>query len=124
VRQRGRKSGATIAPLRVNGSAPPIQAPAGLSRAERTAFDKLAAATGHLIESDVSLVVSYVQAGLVARRLAGELAQNLALFRPWKEAVKLQTTLAVKLRLAPSTRCDPKTLGRRSPPPGKPIWET
>ena len=56
----------------------------------------------HFVESDGPLLVSYVQASLMARRLAGKLPH----VKEWEAAVRCQMALATKLRLAPHARMD------------------
>jgi hypothetical protein len=63
--------------------------------------------------------VSFVQATLVVRSSANKSDQ----FESWEKAMRLQISLATKLRLTPSSRFDPTTIGRqRQPAPPRP-WE-
>lgn len=120
MRQRGRKSGATG--LTVDGSPPRIETPAYLNDAERILFDELvdACSTRSLVEFDVPLLVSYVQATLIAR----DAAHDPQKFGAFERAVKMQATLATRLRLTPHSRISPRTAGRQQEQPQWPRpWE-
>lgn len=106
----------------VDGSPPRLTAPAGLKSAERKLFEEIANAVAakHFQPADTSLIVSYVQATLLAHSTAGKPLQ-VAVF---EKACRLQMALATKLRLTPQSRTDPKTQGRMQPPNGiKRPWE-
>ena len=104
----------------VDGSPPRLTAPAGLKSAERNLFEELvnAVAARHFQPADTSLIVSYVQATLLAHSTAGNPDQVAV----WEKAARLQMALATKLRLTPQSRTDPKTQGRMQPNGPKP-WE-
>jgi hypothetical protein len=55
------------------------------------------------------LLVAYVQATLLGRKMARN-PSNVAV---WEKAVRVQLALAARLRLAPQSRVDPKTIGRQ-----------
>jgi len=121
MRQRGRKSAANIA-LNVDGTPPRLEPPAYLEHDERTLFSELIASCDarHFVESDLPLLTSFVQATLLARGTARDPLQVAV----WEKAVRMQATLATRLRLAPQARMDPKTIGRRMQSPvGPPPWE-
>ncbi len=63
----------------------------------------------HLVKSDVPLLVSYVQATLMARSAV----HDPAMIAIWEKAVRVQATLATRLRLALQARKDPKTVARQ-----------
>lgn len=69
MRQRGRKSVANLMTLRVDGEPARLQPPRGLSKAEQHQFNDLINATSpkHFAESDLPLLVTYVQATVMAR---------------------------------------------------------
>jgi hypothetical protein len=111
MKQRGRKSAANLATLiDVTGTPPRLTTPAGLAKDERSLFDFIVDASPphHFTGSDQPLLVSYVQACLMARS-AAKTPAKIAIF---ERVVRLQAMLATKLRLSPQTRLDPKTLAR------------
>jgi len=70
----------------------------------------------HFRQNEVELLVSYVQATLLVRDSIRRKEIN-----DWEKAVRVQ--LSLSMRLAPSTRVDPKTLGRVHIDDRKPPWE-
>jgi hypothetical protein len=105
MRQRGRKSAANLATLRLNGKPPRLNPPPYLSDGEQSLFTELIDACGptHFRLSDLPLLVSYVQATLIARGAAHD-PDKITI---WEKAVRMQATLATRLRLAPQSRIDP-----------------
>jgi hypothetical protein len=87
-----------------------LEPPADLSDEEKALFLELvnACSPRHFVESDKPLLVSFVQSTLLARSSAGK----AMLIGTWEKAVRVQATLATRLRLAPQARMDPKTVGR------------
>jgi hypothetical protein len=73
----------------------------------------------HFRESDLPLLISYIQATLISRGAAHD-PDRIAL---WEKATRMQATLATRLRLSPQSRIDPKTLGRQQPHPGPRPWD-
>lgn len=125
MRQRGRKSAANLATvLVVDGSRPRLNPPPNLSNAERTLFVELigACSQNHFVESDMPLLVSYIQSTLLSRGAAAGLADDPSKIIIWEKATRMQAMLATRLRLAPQARTDPKTIDRYQPP-GRPPWE-
>jgi hypothetical protein len=124
MRQRGRKSAANLVTLNVNGTSPKLVAPAYLRDDERTLFVELigACSPNHFVESDMPLLVSYIQSTLLSRSAAAGLADDPSKIIIWEKATRMQAMLATRLRLAPQARTDPKTIGRYQPP-GRPPWE-
>jgi hypothetical protein len=120
MRQRGRKS-ADLAVLNVDGSPPKLEPPPNLSDDERTLFTELIDATDtrHFRPTDLPLLVSYIQASLLARSTA----HSPSKVATWEKAVRVQAALASRLRLSPQSRTDPKTIGRQQARPFKPPWE-
>ena len=123
MRQRGRKSAAALVAFpAVDGLSLRLKPPPHMNDAERILFDELVGACDprHFVTSDLPLLASFVAASLIAR----EAAKDPEKIATWEKAVRLQATLATKLRLAPSTRLDPKTVARRNPERRGPYpWE-
>ena len=122
MRQRGRKSAALVTTLpAVDGEPPRLKPPPHLNDDERSLFDELVGACDprHFVESDLPLLASYVQATLIARD-AAHAPSKIVL---WEKAVRMQATLATRLRLSPQSRIDPKTVGRRQEFQGPLPWE-
>jgi hypothetical protein len=111
MRQRGRKSPDLLS-MPVDGTPPRLTAPAGLSKAERTAFTALVNAcdSRHFVEADLPILVSFVQATLMARILAND-ANKIS---QWDKVVRAQMALARSLRLTVQSRLDPETVARAS----------
>ena len=120
MRQRGRRSAANLATPRINGEPPRLNPPAHLSVGERALFEELIAACdpAHFRESDQPLLSSYVQATLIARDAARDPDKIML----WERAVRMQATLATRLRLSPQSRTDPKTIARQQAYQGPPPW--
>jgi hypothetical protein len=122
MRQRGRKSAASAAVPNVTGEPLPLKPPAGLNRAEQSLFAQVISACSplHFVESDLPLLVSFVQSTLMVRRAVRDPAKVAV----WEKAVRVQAMLATRLRLSPQARTDPKTIGRHMPQrTGPPPWE-
>jgi hypothetical protein len=83
----------------VTGVLPRLIAPKTLTTAERSLFTELvnACGTDHFRSSDVPLLITYVQATLIAQAAA----RNQKKLATWEKAARLQATLATRLRLAP-----------------------
>ncbi|WP_271605653.1 hypothetical protein [Bradyrhizobium sp. CCBAU 11434] len=73
---------------------------------------------GHLTRADMPLIVSYVQACLLAQSLARKPSQRAE----WERAVKLQMALARSLRLTVQARVHPRSIGRNLPFDGERPW--
>jgi hypothetical protein len=110
MRKQPGKKPASAAALEIDDSPPPLEPPDYLNDDEREFFCELIASvtTRAFVASDMSLIVSFVQATLLSRKTAGDPEQ----FDIWREAVKVQAVLATKLRLAPQSRLDRKVAGR------------
>ena len=118
MRQRGRKSAASLSVISVDGRPSRLAPPAYLNKVERAVFTELAS-SGHFIETDAGLLASLAQATVMARKAARDPAK----LSVWERAVRVQAMLSTKLRLTPQARCDPKTIGRQ-PQRGFPApWE-
>jgi hypothetical protein len=125
MRQRGRKSAAALVESNVTGRPPRQDPPSHLSDDERTLFVELveSCAPSHFVESDLPLLVSFVQATLLVRRAATGMIDDPDLIAVFEKAVKLQATLATRLRLAPQSRLDPKSVARQQPYSGPKPWD-
>jgi hypothetical protein len=79
-----------------------IEPPRYLTTPERKLFAELVAATNvrHFTESNVPLLVSYVQATTLAQQAIKKAGKDAAALARWEKAVKVQATLATRLRLA------------------------
>src|SRR4029079_15810857 len=99
MEQRGRRSAAALATPNVDGMTPKLTAPSSLSDEERILFDQITGACDarHFVESDLPLLVSFVQATLMARNSANAPSRILL----WQKAVRMQAILATRLRLSP-----------------------
>ena len=120
--QRGRKSAAAnLVVVNVDGKPPKLTPPATLNEDERALFIEIIDATDtrHFRPTDTPLLVSYVQATLLARSTAHD-PHKVA---TWEKAVRVQVSLATRLRLSPQSRTDPKTIGRQQTPVGRKPWE-
>ena len=109
MRQRGRKSATNLALIDVTGTPPRLTTPAGLTKVERSLFDFIVDASPphHFTDSDQPLLLSYVQACLIARSSA-KIPTKVSV---WERAVRVQAMLATKLRLSPQTRTRSQNAG-------------
>ena len=64
----------------------------------------------HFVQSDLPLLVSFVQSTLLTR----DTARDPSKVAIWEKAVRVQATLATRLRLAPQARTEPKTIARHA----------
>ena len=113
--QRGRKL------VVVDDRTVSMKAPCGLNKAEKKLFDDMIASVDHrhFVKSDTPLLVSYVQASIMARKAARSPLQIVM----FERAVKVQIMLARSLRLSPRTRIDGRKAGRLQPDVLNPPWE-
>ena len=119
MRQRGRKSEASLSVISVDGRPSRLEPPRHLNKTEKAVFIELATTAGHFVPTDAGLLASLAQATVMARNAARDPDKSVV----WERAVKMQAMLSTKLRLTPQARCDPKTVGRR-PQRGFPApWE-
>ena len=119
--QRGKKSAAKLAAPVVDGSLPRLDPPAFLNKAERGLFVDLVNSCDarHFVKSDLPLLASFVQATLKVR----DAARDPDKLTTWEKSARIQAMLATRLRLAPQSRLDPKTVHRRTPLIGPKPWE-
>ena len=117
--QRGRKTPTNIVALNVQGTPPRVQPPKDLNVAERKLFVSIVGACDpkHFRESDVAMLISFVQATMLARKLVkGDAVTD------WERATRVQASLATRLRLTPAARIDPRTVGKHQISPLR-DWE-
>jgi len=122
--QRGRRSANVVAPGAID-TPPRLTAPSTLTEAEKTLFNELVGSCHpeHFVESDLPLLVAFVQSTLLVRLTVPTLGKtNPETVAIWEKAVRVMAMLATRLRLAPQSRLDSKTVGVRQrnarvPPP-------
>jgi hypothetical protein len=110
--KRGRISAAELSVIPIAPARERVRSPSNLSAKERQLFDKLLETCGHFQPSDFPLLISFVQASLLAQQHRNPKSADEA--RIWHTAIKAQGTLATKLRLCPNTRIDRKTATRKA----------
>jgi hypothetical protein len=122
MRQRGKMSAAKLLTLEISNNDRPrrLITPTGLNAKEHSMFLRIVDASDpkHFRENETELLVSYVQATLMARDAVRKHKIDI-----WEKAVRVQLSLAMRLRLAPSSRLDPKTLSRFPVNDQKPPWD-
>jgi hypothetical protein len=120
MRQRGRKSAELIALPNVASAPSRLSPPTYLNAKERKLFVELINACDprHFVESDMPLLVAYVQAVLLSRATAHKRDD----VQVWEKATRMLATLATRLRLAPQARTDPKTIARQQHPAHRAPW--
>jgi hypothetical protein len=110
-----RKSAAELAIVPMERAAPQrIEPPSGISAQERALFNELVADCPPMqfTRSDSRLLLAYVQSCLLAKAAFRRAEEDDRALGLWEKCVKVQSALAHRLRLCPSTRVDPKTLAR------------
>jgi hypothetical protein len=118
--QRGRRSSNSLAQPNVDGKPARLSPPTSLTPKEREVFVDLVAAVDarHFRESDLPLLISYVQASVMAQAAARK-----GDTKTWERVTRVQAMLATKLRVSPQTRLDPRTVARRPVPIGRRPWQ-
>ncbi len=127
LRQRGRKGGKfDVDALNVEGDPPRLDPPPDLTDAERALFVQITKACSpkHFVPSDLPILISFVQCTLLSRQAIKTAARDAAALTTWEKSVRLQATLATRLRLAPQSRFDAKTNARQQPRVGPWPWES
>ena len=129
MRQRGRKSIASLSVVSIDVARKPLEPPASLQRQAKVIFHEICASVDpkHFRQCDVPLVVSLAVATHMARFYAALIGEedHPTAFRAWTDAVKLQISLSTKLRLTPSSRYDGRAADREPEPVGSsnsPPW--
>ena len=114
--KRGRQSSAALSVIPIERGRQRLQPPQDLSATEAALFRSIVTqcAPDHFAESDAPLLTSFVQSTILSRKAAKALTSGDASALPvWDRATRMQATLATRLRLAPQSRADPKTVARR-----------
>jgi phage terminase small subunit len=115
---------APVAP-RVDGRPHRLLAPADLSAPARAIWTQIVGSLSveHFRASDSPLLRSYAEITATADMAARELAKGAVTAgkaSPWlnvqERAIRAQATLAMRLRLCPSARTDPRTTAREQAP--------
>jgi phage terminase small subunit len=121
VRQRGRKSAASLSVINVDGSPDRLQPPGHLSADERQRFVAIVEACDakHFRPSDASLLSRFCEADALAERAAKELRKHpvvdgkaSAWLAVQEKSVRALVSLSMRLRLSPQSRIDAKAMGR------------
>jgi hypothetical protein len=113
MRQRGRKGDLKMLCGSAIGEQSRLEPPPYLNKAERSLFGEIVAACApeHFTEADAPLLCAYVTAALLGRKLARDTSK----VGQWEKVTRTMATLAVKLRICPHSRTDPKTITRNIP---------
>lgn len=107
----GRKSAASkVVRLAATGTRSRPTPPSCLTKAEASLFNEIALANRHLTVSDASILTSFVQATLLARRLGRSTREDDVLL--WERVAKVQLALGRSLRLTVNSTTHPDKLGR------------
>ena len=122
MRQRGRKSIASLSVVSIDVARKPLEPPASLQRQAKVIFHEICASVDpkHFRQCDVPLVVSLAVATHMARFYAALIGEedHPTAFRAW-------ISLSTKLRLTPSSRYDGRAADREPEPVGSsnsPPW--
>src|SRR5262245_27033403 len=101
--QRGRVSRASVVNFPVDIEQTRLAPPSWLSRDEKKVFAEIVAAcrAKHFTPADEPLLVSYMQATLLARASIKKAQKDRSALACWEKATPTQAVLATKLRLAP-----------------------
>jgi phage terminase small subunit len=113
---RGRKSSAELSVVPLLPRANRLRPPAHLGPEEAKIFREIVSSCHpqHFAPSDVYLLAAYCEAIVISRRAAAALHEDQGAAAVWERAVRVLATLATRLRLAPQSRSDPKTVARRT----------
>jgi P27 family predicted phage terminase small subunit len=128
-----RRSVAAQSVARIASGRAVLKPPSTLSTAAAAVWREIIAATpaNHLRASDTPLLRAYCEACALADQAADQLRKRGPVVKgrtsPWlvvmEKAHRAQSSLALRLRLCPSSRLDPKTAGRAPPTPSVLPWE-
>jgi phage terminase small subunit len=125
--QRGRVSRASLLKFPVDVEQTRLEPPSWLSPDEKRVFADIVAAcrAKHFTPADEPLLVSYVQATVLARASIKKARKDRGALACWEKATRMQAVLATKLRLAPQSRLDQKAVARGLPsmPVAAKPWE-
>jgi hypothetical protein len=114
--KRGRPSVAEQTVIPLAPARRRLQPPADLDENEARLFRDVVAscAPEHFVASDAPLLATYVQSVLLSRRAAADLAADPRALSRWERVTGMQASLALRLRLAPSSRSHPERVARRA----------
>ena len=123
MKQRGRKSAASLEVINVDGSPDRLQPPDHLSADERQRFTEIVfnCDARHFRPSDTTLLCRFVEADALAEKAAAELRKHGAVSKDGKpngwlvvqeKRVRALVSLSMRLRLSPQSRIDAKAMGR------------
>ena len=108
--QRGRKRpDSNILPLNLTKASSRLIPPPSLGIPARTLFNEIVNSCDprHFVESDKSILISFVQVTIYLRQSEKKLA-----LEKLERLIRIQATLASKLRLTPQSRVHKETAGR------------
>jgi phage terminase small subunit len=117
MRQRGRQSSASLSVVSLTSHGRRrIKPPADLDAIDAKLFTEIVAAcpADHFAPGDASLLATYCQAVRLSRCAAETAGMDGTHVASWEKLARVVASLAVKLRLCPHSRTDPKTTGRRT----------
>jgi len=99
------------------GTSPSPRPPNHLTEAERALFLEVIATAPpkQFTRADTTMLAAFAQASLLARTAIKKAARDPVALKVWREASRVQVTLATKLRLTVQARKDPATLARNPP---------
>jgi hypothetical protein len=124
MKQRGRRSAASLATRAVDGRSPRLKPPPSLNEDEHKIFVDLVATTDadHFVASDLPVLVVYCRAIAMEQWAAARLrkAPDGKWLAVWERAARTVTVLSAKLRLCPQSR---RQYAKPGPPPGPKPWE-
>jgi hypothetical protein len=111
--KRGRKSASELTVVAFNPTRSIPSPPPEFGKTESEIFRRIAASNPHLVSTDTQLLAAMVEAIMCRRAAAMTMRKDLeGGFPLWEKAARVQASIAVKLRLAPSSRFDVRTAGR------------
>ncbi|MGA8436530.1 MAG: hypothetical protein WB713_17460 [Methyloceanibacter sp.] len=122
TKKRGRKSSEELSLIHLATARKPIEPPATLKAPEARIFREVVAscAVNHFRKADIT---AFATATHLSRFYADQIGETETAFKNWEAAVRLQISLATKLRITPQSRYDPKTIARNEPSDGPAPWE-
>jgi phage terminase small subunit len=133
MKQRGRKSAASLDAITVDSSPDRLQPPDHLSADERQRFTEIVSNCDarHFRPSDTTLLCRFVEADALAEKAAAELRKNpviegnkpSAWLAVQEKNVRALVSLSMRLRLSPQSRIDAQALGRQQPRLTVTPWE-
>ena len=123
--KRGRTSGAELSAVPIDSARKPIEPPPTLKAPEARIFREVveSCAVNHFRKADIPVLTAFATATHLSRFYAELIGESEGAFKNWEAAVRLQISLATKLRITPQSRYDPKTIARHQPHDGPAPWE-